>query len=614
MEILGVPARNLLLCLVISAAISVLLFLPALKDFGSSFVGKEDIRLFIWLFWHYQGALQSGTDPLFASEIFYPAGVSLARTTIVPLLGAAYIALPSGLGTAGRITILQMLSFVLGGVFSFALCYRSAKSFLPAMTGSVVFNLSAFHIQSAVNHLNYMMAVPFIALFFVFYLEMAGRKRQPGTAIWLSVSLLLIALNEATAAVMLGLVVLLDVCRRYMSLSGITLDGRKAAALAVAGFASLALSTAIDISVRSPLAGAFIPPIPFIAVLLGYVIGWENLLKMEKKHRFFTTLAAASLPALAYLALLAFSPSYDFLPDPAIVSGKVSAVPLEYLIIPSDITIFGRTVGGLPSAAESGVYIGLPMMIILAYGWLSGKDSGWEKGLMEMFLVSLLLAFPFMTVSDQVIGASPFFPQTIFPLLSVLRVPARFIVFAALFASVICSAVLKRALEGRKGALIFMLAAAALLSLERWPAYGDFLFRQDIPGFYNGLAASGEKANIFIYPDLDYYALLDEAYYQTIHGGNLSYGVISRPPSPDDEFNRIYWGMESRASIIDFIRRNRYGYVVVEKTRCVDAHDCFTDRMHPEDEGRTGPVLRGLANAFGDPVFEDGSIAVYRAG
>src|SRR5512143_212276 len=160
-RLLGAPLGHLALCLAISGLMAGAFFYPAIAGFGHAMIGVEDMKLFVWLFWHYDNAFTKGTDPLSAPEIFYPSGISLARTSLIPMLTLAYHVLPAAWGVPGKITAIQLLTFLLGGVFSFALCYRFARSFVPAMAGSVAYNFSMFHLQAAIHHLNYASAMPF---------------------------------------------------------------------------------------------------------------------------------------------------------------------------------------------------------------------------------------------------------------------------------------------------------------------------------------------------------------------------------------------------------------------------------------------------------------------
>ena len=64
-------------------------------------------------------------------------------------------------------------------------------------------------------------------------------------------------------------------------------------------------------------------------------------------------------------------------------------------------------------------------MSLIALSFLLKGAGKEEVRFRDLMLLSLLFAFPIVIVGNQLIAGSPFFPQTMFPMLSVLRVPAR---------------------------------------------------------------------------------------------------------------------------------------------------------------------------------------------
>ncbi len=668
MKVLGAPLGGMALCLLATALMGAAFFWPALADFGRSMVGVEDIKLFVWLFWHYDNAFSRGTDPFFAPEIFYPPGISLARTSLIPFLTIAYHLLPAAWGVFGKITALQLASFMLGGLFSFALCYRFVRSFAPAMLGSVVYNFSMFHLQTAVHHLNYAMAMPFVALFFIYYFEMAGipgeeakgtspaPKRKARTdsraaiagertetragfgfgvvngpvralvdgvdlrlAGMMALSLFLISLNELTVTIMTGFIVFLDIMRRYMDENGIKIESRLLP-LAASVILCLAISTYFSLSGFPDAVSYVVPPLIFIGTMAFLVIGWRGLTSSELAHGFLRTAAAASLPSVAYMALIALLPSYPFAPDSALLNAIISVVPLQYLVLPTDMSAVSHFLPRLKSFSESGVFLGFGLIAALAASFVIKGAGGAERYSRQMFLLSLLFAFPIIGIGDQVVAATPFFAMPLFPMLGLLRVPARFILFAFLFASILCAMLMKR-LAGsgdRRLAALALLVAAALVA-ERVPDYSGYIFAHGIPSFYSSHA--GENGSVFLFPDLEYPTMLDEMYYQTVHGMPISYGVVSRFPLPTAEREGVYdvvYGLYAQgtdyARIMEFVKANSYTYMVVQKQRCLDGHACFLGEMSPMDAQTLDGIGASARAAFGPPVFEDDTISVYKAG
>ncbi len=597
-----------LFTIVVSAA----MLYPALSDFGHKLIGTEDIKFFMWLFWHYENSLHQGTNPLFANEIFYPDGVWLSRTTIAPLPALIYLAAPDAWGPDGRITVIQLLSLVLGGILSFAFCYRLLKAtdldgMLPALLGSIVYNFSTFHLLSITHHLNYALTIPFIPLFFIFYLDLCDGRRDAKTVISLAASLLLITLGELTVALMLGLIVSIDIAITYMRHGKKTIGSKEVVILFVSGIAALAISTVLGLDPRFIIADYLLPPAVFIASTVFLVIGADTALQAEKELGLVRTLAISSIPVLAYMAVIFVLPSYPIQPDLPLVYSYLSSAPLQKLFLPSNLSAIGSFLHLDLQISDIGVYVGYVVMSLIALSFLLKGAGKEEVRFRDLMLLSLLFAFPIVIVGNQLIAGSPFFPQTMFPMLSVLRVPARFILFTMFFASGCVCLAAGRIASGWKNAAIVVLIV--LMLIEVWPNYSAFMFDQSVPAFYASIASSHPA--IFLYPDIDYYGLLNEAYYQTVHGSPLSYGVISRPPLPTDLHMRIYWNNATTDEIVQFVEQDNFDYVVVQKTSCKTDADCFMDNYTAIDQNKLVGIEETIGPVFGKPVYEDDKILAY---
>ena len=619
-KILGVPLRALIIASLFAIVASAAMLYPALADFGHSLVGTEDIKFFMWLFWHYENSLQQGTNPLFASEIFYPAGIWLSRTTIAPLPALLYLIMPQAWGAFGRITMIQLLSLVLGGILSFAFCYRLMKAagtegaMLPALLGSIMYNFSTFHLLSITHHLNYAMAIPFIPLFFIFYMDLRDKRRDAGTMAGLAASLFLISMGEITLALMLGLLVSIDIALTYMRHGAKTIGTREIVILFISGLAALVLSTLLGLEPDLMVADYVLPPAVFMASVVFLVMGADTALRAERELGLVRSLAIASIPVCAYMAFIFLLPSYPIQTDLALADSYLSSVPIQDLFIPTNISSLGILLhlGGL-QVSGMGVYAGYVAMSLIALSFLFKGAGAEEVRLRDLMLISLLFAFPIVVVGDQLIAGSPFFPQTLFPILSVLRVPSRFILFAMFFASgCICLAAGRLIQSGWKHARAAIVVLAILMLMEVWPDYSAYMFAQSVPAFYTSIASSGEHPAIFLYPDIDYYGLLNEAYYQTIHGSPLSFGVVSRIPVPTDLRTRIYWDNATEDEIIGFVESSGFDYVVVQKTSCKTDADCFMGNYTSINQSRLMGIEGDMEQAFGKQVFEDDTMLAYK--
>jgi hypothetical protein len=614
----------LIIASLLLAMISAAMLYPSLSDFGHRLIGVEDIKFFLWLFWHYEDSIHNGANPIFAGEIFYPDGIWLSRSTFTPMAAALYLIMPQAWGPFGRITIIQLTSLVLGGIFSFAFCYRlmkaesagmekdsgSMNNALPAMLGAIVFVFSTFYLLTIAHYMNYAVAMPFLPLFFIFYLD---QKTGDSKAIApLAASLLLIALGEPTIVLMLGLIISIDIASAYMKHGGRRIGPREVIVLALSGVLSLVLSTLLALDQRLIISAYLLPPAFFISCALFLVIGARTAWRAEMEMGRTRALLIASIPACAYIVAIGLLPAYQMQQDPIFLDSFLTKVQLQHLFLPSDMSALGNLLRtSQPITEGSGTYMGWVTLAMLAVSFLFKGAGTEEVRFRDLMLVSLLLAFPIVVLENQFLAGSPFFPQTIFPMLSVLRAPSRFILFTMLFAGGCVCLTARRILDSRWRLAYAAISIIAILTLvDAWPDYGAMMFTPSVPSFYDSL--SGNHPPIFLYPDLGYYEALDEVYYQTVHQSPISYGVVSRDPSPDNPLKSIYWGNTTEAQMLGFVKENGFGYVVVRKTRCKGASDCFFGRQTPI--ANLSDIESDLGRAFGKPVFEDDAMLAYDAG
>ncbi|MFH0737507.1 MAG: hypothetical protein V1827_02330 [Candidatus Micrarchaeota archaeon] len=615
-DILGVSVQEVLICAMITGVLTAIFFLPAITDFGKTLYGTEDIQFFIWLFWHYGNALSQGTNPFVASEVFYPVGVTLSATTITPLTAAAYLIMPDAWGPFGRITAIQVLSFILGGVFSFILARRFVKSFLPAMLGSIVFNFSAFHFEKALHHINYSMAMPFLALFFIFYLAAMDEKKEKRRILGLSTSLVLLALCEFMVAVMAGFIIFIDIFRRYAKNSHADLlTPRNMLIMGLASALSLVAFDLLAVAGASSLIVHTVPSSFFIAVCLFGVLGSKNLLFREEEDGYLRSIALSASPLFLYLAAIALLQPYQIVNEQLTQNVVAYAIPIGYLIIPSGFQAIWHAVGGLPGLSETGVYVGLPVLALIACSWLVRGATPQEERLRWLFLISIAISFPLIVFGNAAITATPFMVSQLFPLLGLLRSQSRFMMFTFVFLAPLTAIIAGRLAErlgDRKR--LFLLALCALLLFERWPSLGDFVFQPGIPGFYKDIARDGSVDAIFLYPSQDYFGYLREVYFQTLHGKNISFGVMSRfPASGSERLFDIYWMVDS--DIAGFVKETGYDYVVLPKVDCGrKQYGCFHMILQPANQSVLKEKMDHLEKEFGAPAYEDEMLAAYEVG
>jgi len=624
LEFLGVPIIHMLPCLLFAALLSSLVLLPALLDFGKVLLGAEDMHFFLWLYWHYENSLKAGSNPFFADEIFYPYGISLVSTTVAPFSAVLYLLMPAALGAFGKITILQWVAFFLSSVFSFCLVYHFTRSVLPSLVGSSLFAFSVYVFAKSLNHLNYLLAFPFLALFFLFYFDALDKPKNRRNVALLSLALLLIALNEMTLAVMTCFIVFLDLLLRYAEVNNIQMTPRRVVFLAMSVILGVVLSIFLSYFSFPVIFTYTLPSLPFLYVCFFEILGLQNFLDVEKKFGCFQTLLLSAIPTLLYLAIFfAFSitSGYPFPQDSALISMLAYAIPIEYTVLPSDYQAISHLgiFQGLPAFSESGVYVGLPLFALLFLSAiLISSSSPEESRFRNMAFLCLLFSFPVIGIGITILATTPFFVAPLFPLLPALRVAARFMIFFLLFASVTVGLLLKRLLPSNAAGALLACALLVLLLAERWPASDNFLFDGSVPDFYSRLAADPSNATLFIYPDAKYFELSDEVYYQTVHGKRLSIGVVSRFPNGGNPLNDIYasvynYQQEDPGLIADFARSYRYDYLVVEKREYHDNIGYFYGVSRPLRQAYLENVTSAMESRFGAPIYEDDFRLVYRS-
>ncbi len=615
-----VPKSHFFANLAITIIFTLFIFYPALSSFGHVLIGTEDMGFFLWLFWHTENSLQNGQNPIYASEIFYPNGAYLTTTSITPLQTLLYITLPESWGPFGKVTFLQILSYILGGIFSFALAYRFSHSFVPSLIASVIFNFSIYHFEKVIHHLNYSIAFPFLALFFICYFKFLEEPRKKQSIILLSIAILLLTLSEATVMIMATFIVFIDILCRYAKISKIEFFSPKNFLL-LSGSTLLCLFIQILLFFQdAPLYLIYTcPSLPFLLACI-IIFSPRLLIELERTNYFFTNFFVSLLPFFAYLIILLFhsNNSTNNIDPGTFLSYIKYSSGLEYLFLPSNFQQISSFLPiSLPVHSEIGTYLGIISLLFIIFSLFSKLEKE-EYYFRNLFFFCMLISYPILIILDTIIYIIPFFVQPIFPLLGVLRVPSRFIMFALLFFSIFLALIIKRITMEKPIWKFFGIIILCLLLIERWPATTLFIFDSSIPEFYQQLASLQYLTPIYLYPNFNYYILNREVYYQTIHNMPISYGILSRFPKSNNsqivlsdvvfhELNNV-----SAFSMANLIKSNGYDYIVVQKTTCNMTHECFMQLSHPINETVLSKIKAKLLIYFDNPIYEDNSILVYQ--
>jgi hypothetical protein len=338
-------------------------------------------------------AVVHGLDPFFTTAINHPAGINLAANTVMPLLGL--LALPVTL-TAGPVASLNLLlwsAFPLSaGAMYFVL--RRWTGWAPsAFAGGLLYGFSPYMVGQARLHLN-LVFVPLPPLIFLAMYELVVRRE--GAALrWGAVLGLLVVAQYFISTEVLATTVL-------MGLLGLAL-------LAVTHPRSVAGA------VRHGAAG-----LAASLVLVGVVVAYPTWMVLAGPQRYHVPIAfvdqvslrAGLGGALAPTASLWFAPRW-----------------LAHL---------GGGVPGAPDVVENGSYLGVPLLLLVAYFVVRFRRDRWLPFLVTMAALSYLLSLgPHLTVGSARTGIPlPFALVERLPLLELVT-PVRLSLYVALFVALL---------------------------------------------------------------------------------------------------------------------------------------------------------------------------------
>ena len=150
--------------LVLYAAIGIGYFgLHVLPHLGRECVcepGGTDPSIFMWSLAWWPHALLHGLNPFVTDAVFAPDRVDLGGVTAVP--GAALVVTPVTLlfGPIVSYNLLMLASPVLAAFFAFLLCRYISRSFPASLVGGYLFGFSAYMLGQMLGHLNLVLIFP----------------------------------------------------------------------------------------------------------------------------------------------------------------------------------------------------------------------------------------------------------------------------------------------------------------------------------------------------------------------------------------------------------------------------------------------------------------------
>jgi hypothetical protein len=311
---------------------------PLLPHPGRVLLGDgNDNTIFVWSFAWWPHAILSGTNPFVTHTLYAQAGVNLLWTSSVPTLALAFAPVTLIAGPVLSFNLVALLLPAFAAWTAYRLCLVLTGSLWASLVGGYLFGFSSFVLaQQQLAHLNLTgcFLLPLMALAMVRYVRGEwGRRRL---------------------AVVFGILIALQL--------GISTEvALTATAMIVFG---LVLALALVPSARARL----ISLVPGLAA--GYLLG-----------------AVFSAPLTVY-ALIGF-PRHGFVNDPA-------GTDLLNVIVPTNVNgVMGNELPSLRGAFnphESAIFLGLPVVVIVALFLWRYRRVSWAWFLLSGLLLSIVLA------------------------------------------------------------------------------------------------------------------------------------------------------------------------------------------------------------------------------
>ena len=328
------------------AVIGVLAFRTVTGSLGSRLNGppKGDTILFAWFIGWIPHALAHGSDPLTSHAILVPHGVNLIVNSSSPLLGLLAAPITVLFGPVVSTNVLMIAAMPVSATAAFVVL-RIWKVWLPAAAlGGLLYGFSPYMVGQSIAHPEFTFAPlpPFIVLVTVLIFQRKGSPRVLGVTLGLLVTGQFLISQEvlATVAVLVTAGVLLVAVRHP--------DG--AADMARAAWRPVAVAVAVG------------------AVLLVYPL-W--LMLDGPQHYVGTPWPVGNRYHNDLLSLIA--------------AGPLQAVPLWMRSLGTRLIVV--------APAETGGYIGFPLLVVTAVlAWRSRRSPRLQLA-MALLVVAVLLSF-----------------------------------------------------------------------------------------------------------------------------------------------------------------------------------------------------------------------------
>ena len=118
--------------------------LPLLLKSGPRYLGQgPDANIFIWAFAWWPHAILHGQNPFFSHAVWWPDGVNLTWTTMVPGLALLFSPLTLTVGPVAAYDVAAVLMPGLAAWTMFVLCRYLTGSVWPSLVGGYLFGFPA---------------------------------------------------------------------------------------------------------------------------------------------------------------------------------------------------------------------------------------------------------------------------------------------------------------------------------------------------------------------------------------------------------------------------------------------------------------------------------------
>jgi hypothetical protein len=327
---------------------------PVLPDIsGRAFSVDTDFIQSVWFIGWIPHALVHGLNPFFSGAIYVPTGVNLAQNTASPFLGLLTAPLALVLSPLVIANLLMVLGMPVSAIAAFVVLRKWRVWWPAAALGGLIYGFSPCMVSQSVGHLEltFLPLPPFIALTVASILQRRGSSLQLGLGLGLLVTAQYLISPEVLAVVAV-LTVVAIACVAVRHPSTVASTARAAA---------------------RPAAVAF----GLTAVLLAYPV-WMLL---DGPQHFVGTVWPLSNPF--HNDVLSF-----------VAPGPLQRVSLG---IPSD---WGGEIAN--SSTEAGGYIGVPMLVIVAFlAWRSRRSPRMQLAMALLISAALLSLGPYLSVNGR---------------------------------------------------------------------------------------------------------------------------------------------------------------------------------------------------------------------